>query len=156
MNQWMRRVRGALGMGVTWALGWAIVGGAIMEGIVDRDGRLLDMWPQALAIPGFFCGVAFSIVLGVAARRRRFDELSPARFAVWGAIAGATLGGLALAAGALPLVGSVWLRAATLLGPAALLSAGSAAGTLALARAGGRALSSGESTDRVLPGADDP
>ncbi|MBL8961368.1 MAG: hypothetical protein JNJ98_16035 [Gemmatimonadetes bacterium] len=152
MNPWLKRLRGALGMGVTWALGWGLIGGLIMEGLVDRDGRVLDMWPQALAIPGFVCGVAFSVVLGIAARRRRFDELSVPRFAAWGAIAGGALGGLALAAGAMPLVTPLWLRAVGLLGPVAVLCAGSAAGTLAIARAGGGTLPSAREAPPRLPG----
>lgn len=26
MSRWLRRIRGAVGMGVTWAVGWALVG----------------------------------------------------------------------------------------------------------------------------------
>jgi hypothetical protein len=51
-----------------------IVGGVVMEGIVDTNGRIADMWPQTLAILGFFKGVAFSVVLSLAERRRRFQE----------------------------------------------------------------------------------
>jgi hypothetical protein len=121
-------------MGLTWAVAWAIVGGGLMEGIVDPNGRILDMWPQTLAIPGFLGGVVFSVVLWMTEGRRRFDELSLPRFAVWGAVAGGVLGALALAAGAFPGVTPLWLRAAALIGPVAILCAGSAAGTLALAK----------------------
>jgi hypothetical protein len=121
-------------MGLTWAVGWAVVGGGLMEGIVDRHGAILDMWPQTLAIPGFLGGVAFSIVLGVAEGRRRFEELSLPRFAVWGAVAGALLGALALAAGALPAVFPLWLRAAVVIGPVTVLNAVSASASLALAK----------------------
>lgn len=134
MKQLVRRIRGALGMGLTWAIAWAVIGGGIMEGIVDRDGQILDMWPQTLAIPGFLGGVVFSALLWASEGRRRFDELSLPRFAGWGALAGAMLGGLALGAGALPGVGSLWLRAAVLMGPVAVMSAASAAGSLAAAR----------------------
>jgi len=80
------------------------------------------------AIMGFVGGGAFSMVLGIAEGRRRFDEMSLPRFAAWGAISafvlfalfggfgGGLLGGM--------LYGSVY----------ALLGAGSAAGSLALAR----------------------
>ncbi len=84
MKTLLRRLRGALGMGLTWALGWAVVGGAVMEGIVDPDGRILDMWPQTLAIPGFLGGVVFAFLLWIAEGRRRFDELSLPRFGLWG------------------------------------------------------------------------
>lgn len=134
MTKWLRRIRGAVGMGFVWALGWAIVGGAVMEGIVDPHGEILDMWPQTLAIPGFLSGVVFSALLSMVAGRRRFEELSLSRFAAIGATAGLTLGALALGAGFLPAVVPVWLRAALVLAPVTLLSAASASGTLALAR----------------------
>ncbi len=110
MGKWLRRVRGAVGMGLIWAIGWAVIGGGVMELIVDPHGRILDMWPQTLAIPGFFGGVVFSAMLGMAERRRRFSELSVPRFGALGAV--------------------------TIAGPVTLLSALSAAGSLALARRG--------------------
>ena len=134
MKKWLRRIRGAVGMGLTWAVGWAVVGGGLMEGLVDPHGKILDMWPQTLAIPGFLGGAVFSMVLGIAAGGRRFDELSLSRFGAWGAVAGLLLGvfavGTGMASGVLPL----WLRAVVIIGPMTLLSAVSASGSLALAR----------------------
>jgi hypothetical protein len=146
MMRFLKRLRGALGMGLTWAVAWAVIGGGVMEGIVDPDGRILDMWPQTLAIPGFVGGVLFSGMLWVSAGRRRFEELSLSRFGILGGATGAVLGALAvalgLAAGALPL----WLRVAAIAAPATVLGAVSAAGTLALARRAGQrtAVSAGE------------
>ena len=150
MKKWLRRIRGALGMGLTWAVAWAIVGGGLMEGIVDPDGKILDMWPQTLAIPGFFGGIVFSMLLGLAEGRRRFEELSLPRFGALGAASGVVLGALAIAAGAAPGV-PLWLRAAVIIGPVTLLNAASAAGTLALARRGGKrdALDAGSDTADV-------
>lgn len=132
-------------MGLTWAFGWAVIGGGVMEGIFDPHGEILDMWPQTLAIPGFIGGVVFSGLLWATAGRRRFEQLSLSRFAGWGAVVGVLLGSLALAAGAAGGVASFWLRAAVIIGPMALLSAVSATGSLALARlaAGGGRLESG-------------
>ncbi len=153
MKKWLKRVRGALGMGVTWAIAWGVIGGAIMEGIVDREGRIVDMWPQLLAMPGFLLGVAFSVMLWMSEGRRRFDELSVARFAGLGAAAGAVLGTLFLAAGIFPGI-PLLVRAAVVLGPLTVLSAASATGTLALARlAVDRGLlDAGDSRDVDLPG----
>lgn len=134
MKTWLRRIRGALGMGLIWAIGWAVVGGGVMEGIVDPEGKILDMWPQTLAIPGFLGGVAFSIVLWIAAGRRRFDELSLFGFGIWGAVTGLLLGVLAVGTGLASSALSLWLRVAVIIGPLTLLSALSAAGSLALAR----------------------
>lgn len=153
MTKWLRRIRGAVGMGLTWAVGWAIIGGGIMEGIVDPHGKILDMWPQTLAIPGFLLGVVFSVVLSIAERRRRFDELSFPRFAGLGAVAGVALGSLAIAAGAFPGV-PLLLRAAGIIGPLTALSAVSAAGSLALARMAedrGLLRANGDEPDEGLP-----
>lgn len=137
MGSWLRRVRGAVVLGVVWALGWAIVGGGIMEGIFDRDGKILDMWPQTLAIPGFLSGVIFSASLAISEGRRRFDELSLPRFTALGAVTGLVLGCGVLALGSRG--GPVGLALATVIvAPMTLLSAASAAGTLALARRGAK------------------
>ena len=96
-KKWLRRIRGALGMGLIWAAGWALVGvliglswslGLPMEWFIE----VFDAPLAALAVPGFVGGVVFSTVLGVAGRRRRFDELSLPRFGAWGALGGLLLG----------------------------------------------------------------
>ena len=130
MKKLLRRVRAALVLGVTWAITWGGVGGLIMEGIFDRHGRILDMWPQTLAIPGFLGGVIFSIVLWATEGRRRFEELSVGRAAAWGALAGLVLCGLAISV----LGFSTLTRAALIVAPVTLLTAASAAGSIALAR----------------------
>jgi hypothetical protein len=156
MTRWLRRIRAAVGMGLIWGVGWAIVGGAIMEGIVDPHGKILDMWPQTLAIPGFLCGAGFSVMLGIAASGRRFDELSLPRFGALGAGTGLLLGVLAAVTGpaSLPL----WLRVAAVTAPLAILSAASAAASLALARLGERRALRAAGTEDAgarLPGAGD-
>lgn len=125
MSPVLRKLRGAIGMAMVWAIGWAVIGGGIMEGILDPNGEIVDIWPVLLAIFGFLGGLAFSVVLGIAARRRRFSELSLAQFTVWGAVAGIMLGIFAISVG----VPALFL-AFTALGCAL-----SAAGSLKLARA---------------------
>ncbi len=149
--RWLRRVRGALGMGLTWAIAWAVIGGGLMEAIVDPHGRILDMWPQTLAIPGFLGCVVFSMVLWVAEGGRRFEELSIRRFAAWGAVAGVLLGGVALGLGFAGGVTPLWLRGAVAIGPLAVLNAASAAGSLAIAKkaVAGDALDAGGSRERL-------
>jgi hypothetical protein len=129
MKRWLRRIRGAVGMGLIWAAGGAGVGGLIelMANVLPGGlpmASAVDMWPQTLAIPGFLGGVVFATVLGIAGGRRRFDELSLPQFAAWGAVAGLLLGGLAVSIGA----------PAVFMGITTLWSAGAAAGSLALAR----------------------
>ena len=105
MNRWVGRVRGALGMGLLWALGGIGIGGVIelldniLPGGLSYASRV-DMWPQVLAIPGFIGGLLFAVVLMIAGGRSRFDELSLPRFTAWGAVAGALLGGIAMTIGA--------------------------------------------------------
>lgn len=129
MQKWLRRVRGVVGMGLLWAVGWAGVGGVIELLANVLPGGLLmasavDMWPQTLAILGFRRGVVFGVVLGIAGGRRRFEEFSLSQFAAWGAVAGLVLGAVAMAKGA----GVVFVGITT------LLSAVAGAGSLALAR----------------------
>ena len=134
MKGWLRRIRGVIGMGLTWAVAWALVGvliglawtlGVPMEWFVE----VFDAPLPALAVPGFFAGAVFSTVLGIAGRRRRFDELSLPRFAAWGAVGGVLLTLPIVAMAAVP--GAVM---AVAVGTVTLLSAGSAAGSLVLAR----------------------
>jgi hypothetical protein len=116
-------------MGLLWAVGGAGVGGLIelLDNVLPGGlamASAVDMWPQTLAIPSFLGGVVFAVVLGIAGRRRRFDELSLPQFTGWGAVAGLLLGGYAVSNGA-PVL---------LMGITTLWSAIAAAGSLALAR----------------------
>ena len=133
MRTWARRTRGAVLMGLAWAVAWAAA--AVLLGLmVDPDGSMDEMWVAIGAFPGFLGGVAFSVVLAAAARHRRLEELSTARVAGWGALAGVLVGALPFLIGDptsdLPLS----LFAAALIGTVALLSAATAAASLALAR----------------------
>ena len=143
MTGWMRRFRGALGMGLTWALAWAI--GGVMIGVasfvlpLDWFFRVFDAPLPALAIPGFFAGAFFSIVLGVAARKRRFSELSMPLFVAWGALGGVMLTlfppllvALGLATPAAD--GRFWQGIAIVAVPFILFSAACAVATLHIAR----------------------
>lgn len=133
MKKWLRRIRGAVGMGLLWALLWAPVG--VLAGmIVDPDGSMDEMWLAIGAYPGFLGGVIFSVVLGIVAGRRRFEELSIARFAAWGAAAGLMVGALPFALGGSATGGPQALLGAAVIGSITVMSAASAAGSLALAR----------------------
>ncbi len=83
MKKWLRRIRGALGMGLIWAAGWAPVG-VLIGMVVDPDGSMDEMWVAVGAYPDFIGGVVFFAVLGIAEGRRRFDEVSLPRFGAWG------------------------------------------------------------------------
>ena len=124
-------------MGLTWAAGWAPIGVFTGWGVALALGFPLGTvgtnFALLFAVLGFVGGMLFSTVLRVAERGRRVDELSPRRFVGWGALGGLLLGALAVALEVLgsgpSLLGAVIVAAATALG------AGSAAATLAIARA---------------------
>ena len=136
MKRWLRRIRGAVGMGLTWAVGWTFVGMLTMMAIYTILPTLpdvFDVWIPVFAYPGFLCGVGFSMVLRIAEGRRRFDELSLPRVAAWGALGGMLVGALVFGVG---FAGGVVPTAAlaAIMGTTTLLSAVSASGSLALAR----------------------
>jgi hypothetical protein len=139
MNKWMRRIRGAVGMGLAWAVAW-FGAGLVLLLIVGPDAADVP-FPLGFGALGFFAGVLFSGVLGMIEGRRKFEQMSLPRFAGWGSI-----GGFLLAAIFVPVTGLG--GEALLLGPLfALAGAASAAGSLALAR-------TAEGRDSLDPGAD--
>lgn len=133
MKNWLRRVRGAVLMGLTWAVVWAPVG-VLIGMIVDPDESMDEMWVLIGAYPGFLCGVAFSVVLAFAETRRRVEELSLSRSAAWGAAGGLLVGLLPFAVGTASTALPLWLWGAIVVGSFTLLSAVSAAGSLWMAR----------------------
>ena len=126
MRNWWRRIRAAIGMGLTWAAAW--FGAGLILLFIVGFGAADVPFPLGFALLGFLAGVTFSGVLGIAEGRRRFDQMSLPRFAGWGAVGGLLLSGIfVLAAG----LGDAIL----VLGPVfALSSAACASGSLALAR----------------------
>ena len=127
----MRWLRGAIGMGLTWAIGWFAAG--MVFRLIVGPGADDVPFPIRFGLVGFLAGITFSGVLAVVERRRRFDQMSLPRFAGWGALGGLLLfGAFALTAGP---AGEPLVMAPLF----AFAGAGSATGTLALARkAGGR------------------
>ena len=100
---------------------------------------------------GFIGGTTFSGVLGLTEGRRRFDELSLSRFAALGAVGGTFVSILMLAGG-----GAFGPPTFLIVGVAALLGAGSAAGSLALARRADSLLESGEALGLLEEESPDP
>lgn len=131
MPKWLRRIRGAVGTGLIWAVAWAPIG-LLIGMIVDPDGAMDEPWIAVGTLPGFIGGVIFSVVLGIAARRRRFDQLSMSRFSTWGAAAGLLVGVLSFLDSVNPQL-PTWFPF-VVIGSITAMSAVSAAGSLALAR----------------------
>jgi hypothetical protein len=136
MKNWMRRIRGAIGMGLTWAVAWFGAGMILMLGFLLATGSTgADVpYPLGFGAFGFVAGVAFSGVLGLVEGRRRFDQMSLPRFAGWGAAGGFLLSAIFVVVVAL-VEDPAFLRNLVVLGPVfAVAGSGSAAGALALAR----------------------
>jgi hypothetical protein len=136
MKTWFQRVRAAIGIGLTWAAGWAPLGavtGWITASVFGfPPGVGATNYAVMFSVLGFVGGTIFSSVVSLAEARRSFDRLSLPRFVVWGALGGLFLGGLAVMAGILGAGATV--LGAVIAGASTLLGAGSAAGTLAVAR----------------------
>lgn len=148
MIRWLKRARGALGMGAAWGVIWACIG--MLIGLASN---LLPFLPwhyffavwdaplPALAVPGFVGGILFAAVLGIAGARRTFDQISIRRVAVWGAVGGLLL---SLVPDAMVAVGlahlrqglQVWKLTAVTGVPLVALSTASAVASLLVARMG--------------------
>src|SRR6185369_17690021 len=82
MKKWRRRVRAAIGMGLTWGAAW------FGAGIVLAVASAFDAdvpFPLLFGLLGFIAGIIFSGILVATEGRRRFDRMSLPRFAGWGA-----------------------------------------------------------------------
>ena len=147
MTNWLKRIRGAVGMGLTWAISWSAVGAlvAVLPGTM-RAGYfpivpLIVGFATQFAALGFVGGAAFSVVLGVTEGRRRFNQMSLPRFALWGAFGGLIIWAVRVTVGE-SVMSFLWSAGVPALngsgaisgGIIVLLGAGSAAGSLALAR----------------------
>ena len=125
----LRRIRGVIGTGLTWAVGWA----GVVTGAVALLGVDLGALPGVAlyqAIGGFFAGAGFALVLSIAERRHTLEELSLPRVAAWGAIGGLLAHGIV----GLLVFGSnlLWIDVAI----TGILAGSFATGSVALARRG--------------------
>ncbi|MEM7416482.1 MAG: hypothetical protein AAF389_13340 [Gemmatimonadota bacterium] len=140
MKSWLRRIRGAVGVGVTWAAGWGLFGGLFWlartwsEFGVDVAASLGAQY----AALGFVGGLTFSAALRLKEGRRRFDELSLPAFSAMGALGGLVIGAGYM--GALTLLGlnqtpGILAALVEFTGITTALGAACAGGSLAVARA---------------------
>ena len=132
MKKWLRRIRGAIGMGLTWGIAW--FGAGLILLLIVGFGAADVPFPLGFGLLGFLAGVMFSVVLGIVEGRRRFDQMSLPRFATWGGVGGLLLSVIFVLAVALA-GDTTLLSNLVFLGPLfAVAGAASAAGSLALAR----------------------
>ena len=98
MKKWGRRIRAAIGIGLTWGAAWSGAGALLAR----VPGFYSDLPFALLFAPlGFVTGIIFSGILVAIGRRRRFDRMSLPRFAGWGAMSGLLLSGIFVVAAAL-------------------------------------------------------
>ena len=142
MGKWLRRIRGAIGIGFTWAAAWSVAG------LVPRwlFGFNPDVpFPIVFGVLGFIAGVIFSGLLMLTEGRRGFDQMRLSRFAVWGAVGGFLLSAL------FTRVASLGFADVIAIAPTfAVASALCASGSLALARRAARRELRGDTTNVEL------
>ena len=136
-KKWVKRICGAVGMGLIWAAGWTLVGVLgvmVFYTLFPSVPDVVDVWVPVFAYPGFLGGVIFSVVLRVAEGRRRFDDLSLPRLAARGAVAGLLLGVLPFALGTPSAKFPLWVLVVVIIASTTLLSTVSAVGSALLVR----------------------
>jgi hypothetical protein len=126
MRKLLRRVRGAIGMGLTWGAAWSALG--FVPRWIFGIGSDLP-FPLLLGGLGFIAGVTFSGLLVLIDRRRRFDQLSLPRVAAWGAAGGLLLSALFVRGTSLG-----WGEVVAISTTFAVACAACASGSLAVAR----------------------
>ena len=126
MRNWLRRIRGAIGMGITWAAAW-FAAGFVPRWVFGINSDL--PFPLLFAGLGFIAGATFSGLLVLTEGRRRFDQMSLPRFAAWGALGGLLLSALFIRGASLG-----WGEVLALSTTFAVACAACASGSLALAR----------------------
>jgi len=138
VRNFLRRLRGIIGTGLTWAVGWAVLW-SVPVFILSRfgvfEGFYLEVFLRAaLAVAGggFIAGSAFGVLLSAFERRKKLEDLSLKRISLLGGI-----GGLALAA-----IFGITLWAPILV--LTVLGVGFASGTVALAKRADTKLIEGE------------
>ena len=142
MKKWLRRIRGAVGMGLIWATAW--FGAGLILLLIVGVGAADVPFPLFFALLGFLAGVIFSVILRIVEGGRSFDQMSLPRFAAWGGVGGLLLAGIMAA-----IIGG---DALLVLGPVfALSGAACASGSLALARMakGREGLDAGANVDEI-------
>ncbi len=94
MNRLVRRLRGLLGVGVTWGTLWSVIGagiglvvGVISPEVWENTNPIIE-WAVGMGLYGFVSGIGFGSLLSLREGRKTILDISPRRAAIWG-VAGA-------------------------------------------------------------------
>ena len=97
MNRIVRRLRGLLGVGVTWGALWSVIGAGVglVLGIVAPEmwgwtDRFFE-WTIGMGLYGLVSGVGFGSLLALREGRRTMFEVSLRRTAIWGVMGSAAV-----------------------------------------------------------------
>jgi len=99
MKRILRKIRGMIGTGLTWAAAWIGLG-AVLGALAGFPMGSLFRLALSNSVGGFIAGASFALILSVAERRRTLEDLSLRRVALWGAIGGLVVTSIPLAFGA--------------------------------------------------------
>jgi hypothetical protein len=126
MRTWLRRIRGAIGIGLTWGAAWSGAGLVLAA----ATGFKADApFPLIFGVLGFVAGILFSAFVTLGEGRRSLERMSLPRFAGWGAAGGVLLAAVFARAASLG-----WADVLAIVPTFALACAVSASGSLAVAR----------------------
>ena len=158
MRPILRKLRGALGTALTWAVGWAVGGFALATLLYMTTDAIVVLGPFWEVAPGvafrfglygLMGGALFAGALSIIHGRRTLGELKPAWVGLWGGLAGVLVSigvlGVLVASGlaipwSLPMFGGLALVASFYGG----LGAATAVGTIMLAQGGGKEIESSD------------
>lgn len=97
MGNLLRKIRGLVGVGVTWGTLWGVIGagiglviGIISPGAWDWGNPILD-WAFGMGLYGAVSGVAFATLLSLGEGRKTIFDLSLRRVSIWGVLGSAAV-----------------------------------------------------------------
>ena len=157
MRDVLRRLRGLLGVGVTWGSLWALIGAGVgaVVGVFSPElwavGNPVLDWAVGMGLYGLVSGVGFGAVLSLTEGRKTLGDLSLKRVAAWGVLGSAAVPLLFGALGTFP-ASTTAIDVLQAMLVTSVLGGTFAPGAVAVARRA--ALAAGDEPDRLGPGPD--
>jgi len=139
MNKLLQKLRGLLGVGITWGTLWAGIGAGIgvVIGVVRPEvwqwTNPIFEWAVGMGLYGLVSGIGFGTLLTLREGRNTLSNLSLRRTALWGLIGGAVVPLMFGAAGMFP-AGTTLLDVLGAVGVTGFLGATFASTSVAIAK----------------------